>query len=183
MRAPHLPLHYDCYHYHQDGVCTVNGNGSRPSTSLWFVCLPSQAVCLCCAPLAVLTWVTYLPWSTFSSSHPQYRPCPSCTLLSMLTYLPWSTSASFPLPIQAVPLLHAPGSADLSAWVDFSSLRQAALESGARVGVAGPLPQGAFLAALGIERRTSQLMEAAGSDEAREALAAGVEVWDVGQAP
>ena len=54
--------------------------------------------------------------------------------------------------------LEAPGEADLTAHVDFAALAVAARESGAEAW--GPLPQGRFLRALGIERRAEILAAA-----------------------
>ncbi len=53
-------------------------------------------------------------------------------------------------------LLDAPGEADLSAHVDFSSLAATAREAGAAV--FGPVTQGAFLKTLGIVRRAERLI-------------------------
>lgn len=55
-----------------------------------------------------------------------------------------------------VPPLEAPGEADLTAHVDFSSLRRAALAAGALAH--GPVEQGAFLLALGIAARADRLI-------------------------
>ena len=71
--------------------------------------------------------------------------------------------------------LHAPGSADLTAHVDFAALARAARKAGAMV--AGPVPQGMFLARLGLFQRSGQLArhlpprEAAGLIEAAKRLA------------
>jgi NADH dehydrogenase [ubiquinone] 1 alpha subcomplex assembly factor 7 len=54
------------------------------------------------------------------------------------------------------PVLAAPGEADLTAHVDFAAFADAAATAGARVW--GPVPQGAFLAALGIAERAEQLL-------------------------
>ena len=51
-----------------------------------------------------------------------------------------------------------PGSADLTAHVDFGALVRAATAAGARTH--GPLPQGKFLASLGLFQRTHQLARA-----------------------
>src|SRR6185437_3071049 len=51
--------------------------------------------------------------------------------------------------------LSEPGSADLTAHVDFAALAAAAREAGAAVH--GPIPQGKFLAALGLFQRTDRL--------------------------
>ena len=63
-----------------------------------------------------------------------------------------------------VPVLEAPGEADVTAHVDFAALAAAARHGGAAV--YGPRPQGAFLTGLGIEQRCAALMrsepEAAG---------------------
>ena len=52
-------------------------------------------------------------------------------------------------------VLEQPGAADLSAHVDFSRLVEAAVAAGARSH--GPIPQGRFLAALGIDARATAL--------------------------
>ena len=62
-------------------------------------------------------------------------------------------------------VLDDPGSADLSAHVDFSSLAAAARREG--TGVFGPLPQGRFLRALGIEERAARLRRDASDEQAR----------------
>ena len=59
----------------------------------------------------------------------------------------------------------APGEQDLSAHVDFATLAHAATEEGARV--YGPVSQGAFLTALGIEARARALGSAAKLDRDR----------------
>jgi NADH dehydrogenase [ubiquinone] 1 alpha subcomplex assembly factor 7 len=71
--------------------------------------------------------------------------------------------------------LSLPGAADLSAWVDFSALAQAARESGAPVAVHGPVAQGAFLGALGALERAEQLAVAAADAAAAEKAAEGHE--------
>ena len=53
------------------------------------------------------------------------------------------------------PVLESPGSADLSAHVDFSELAEAATRGGAKS--YGPVTQGAFLEALGIAHRAEML--------------------------
>jgi SAM-dependent MidA family methyltransferase len=53
------------------------------------------------------------------------------------------------------PLLASPGTADLSAHVDFAALAEAAERGGAKP--YGPVTQGSFLGALGIEDRAEQL--------------------------
>jgi NADH dehydrogenase [ubiquinone] 1 alpha subcomplex assembly factor 7 len=63
-------------------------------------------------------------------------------------------------------VLSDPGEADLTAHVDFATLAEAAVCTGAVSW--GPVPQGAFLAGLGVEARTERL--AAGVDPDRAAL-------------
>jgi SAM-dependent MidA family methyltransferase len=59
--------------------------------------------------------------------------------------------------------LARPGSVDITAHVDFAALAQSAREAGAAV--QGPLPQGVFLARLGLFSRAAILarMDAAGA--------------------
>jgi NADH dehydrogenase [ubiquinone] 1 alpha subcomplex assembly factor 7 len=66
--------------------------------------------------------------------------------------------------------LAAPGEADLSAQVDFAALARAAARGGARA--FGPVPQGAFLRALGIEARALALIRKAPPEERRAIRAA-----------
>ena len=71
-----------------------------------------------------------------------------------------------------VDILSQPGKTDLSAWVDFAAIRDAAIEVGASV--LGPVDQGAFLKDLGLFQRAEQL--GAGQDPAlRRQLAAAVD--------
>jgi NADH dehydrogenase [ubiquinone] 1 alpha subcomplex assembly factor 7 len=56
---------------------------------------------------------------------------------------------------RAVSVLAAPGTADLSAHVDFAAIARAAREGGAEIH--GPVPQGRFLRALGVEGRLAAL--------------------------
>lgn len=73
-----------------------------------------------------------------------------------------------------VGLLDAPGTADLSARVDFDALRAAArAAAGPAVACHGPLSQARFLLSLGIEARLEALAAAATAPEQRQALAAG----------
>jgi NADH dehydrogenase [ubiquinone] 1 alpha subcomplex assembly factor 7 len=67
--------------------------------------------------------------------------------------------------------LAAAGGADLSAQVDFRALAEAACAGGAAV--YGPVPQGTFLRAFGIEARALRLLERAGPDQ-RRTLRAGL---------
>ncbi|HEX2478345.1 MAG TPA: SAM-dependent methyltransferase [Geminicoccaceae bacterium] len=66
--------------------------------------------------------------------------------------------------------LDAPGTADLTTHVDFRALAAAAAAGGASV--YGPVPQGTFLAALGIHLRTAKLVERATPDQHRALRAA-----------
>lgn len=59
-----------------------------------------------------------------------------------------------------------PGEADLTAHVDFAAMARSARAAGAAVH--GPIEQGEFLRAIGIDARTQALMERAGSDRAGE---------------
>src|SRR5690606_6314258 len=61
-------------------------------------------------------------------------------------------------------VLATPGEADLTAHVDFAAFAEAARATGAAVH--GPLPQGRFLRALGIEVRAEALRRAAAPDPA-----------------
>lgn len=69
-------------------------------------------------------------------------------------------------------ILASPGLADLSAWVDFAILRQAAEAEGAMA--LGPIPQGTFLKAIGLYQRAETLAASAAPDQ-RRALAAAVD--------
>lgn len=72
---------------------------------------------------------------------------------------------------RAVPVLDDPGTADLSAHVDFAALAEAARTAGAVVW--GPVPQGRFLSALGAEARLAALCARATPNQRRE-LESGV---------
>jgi NADH dehydrogenase [ubiquinone] 1 alpha subcomplex assembly factor 7 len=67
--------------------------------------------------------------------------------------------------VRADPLA-APGEADLTAQVDFRAVAEAACAGGAAV--FGPVPQGAFLRAFGIEPRALQLLERARPEQRRD---------------
>ncbi len=60
---------------------------------------------------------------------------------------------------QPVNVFHQPGSADLSHWVDFSAIRRAAKDAGARL--IGPINQGEFLRNIGIIQRSEALAKLA----------------------
>ena len=66
--------------------------------------------------------------------------------------------------------LDEPGTADLTAHVDFSALASAARREGARV--FGPVPQGRFLKTLGIDARAARLRQDASDDQSAEIEAA-----------
>ncbi|HUN47021.1 MAG TPA: SAM-dependent methyltransferase [Stellaceae bacterium] len=68
-------------------------------------------------------------------------------------------------------VLEAPGSADLTAHVDFAAFAAAARAAGA--GVHGPVTQGDFLRALGIEARLARLLRSAAPAQ-RHAIESGV---------
>ena len=70
----------------------------------------------------------------------------------------------------AHPVLKAPGSADLTAHVDFAALARAAVAAGARA--YGPVCQGAWLEALGIVARAETLRRGATPKQAAEVDAA-----------
>ena len=67
-------------------------------------------------------------------------------------------------------VLAEPGTADLTAHVDFESLARAAAEAGARV--YGPIPQGEFLEALGVGVRAEALIASATPAQAADLRAA-----------
>ena len=60
---------------------------------------------------------------------------------------------------QPVDVFYQPGSADLSHWVDFSAIRRAVEEAGARL--IGPITQGEFLLNIGIIQRSEALAKLA----------------------
>jgi len=72
-----------------------------------------------------------------------------------------------------VPPLSSPGQVDVSADVDFTSLAEAALEGSEGVEVHGPVEQGDFLSALGIEERMQQLLRKVKDEEHRKTLESG----------
>jgi NADH dehydrogenase [ubiquinone] 1 alpha subcomplex assembly factor 7 len=74
--------------------------------------------------------------------------------------------------------LAAPGTADLTTHVDFRALAEAASAGGAAV--YGPVPQGTFLATLGVHLRTAKLLERATPDQRRALRAALFRLTDPG---
>jgi NADH dehydrogenase [ubiquinone] 1 alpha subcomplex assembly factor 7 len=76
------------------------------------------------------------------------------------------------------PVLHAPGEADLSSHVDFRALAEAVRDAGAVV--YGPVPQGPFLRAMGIDLRMARLLERATPGQRRELRAALFRLTDGG---
>jgi len=75
--------------------------------------------------------------------------------------------------------LAAPGEADLTAHVDFAALAQAARECGAAVH--GPVPQGRFLASLGLEARAATLLRRADAAQAASIRAAVARLLAAGE--
>ena len=67
-------------------------------------------------------------------------------------------------------VLEDPGTADLTAHVDFSALASAARQAGTNV--FGPVPQGRFLRSLGIDARAARLQQNASADQAADIDAA-----------
>ncbi|KAK3410106.1 hypothetical protein EUGRSUZ_J02136 [Eucalyptus grandis] len=82
-----------------------------------------------------------------------------------------------------VDILDDPGSADLSAYVDFAAVKHSAEEASEDVSVHGPITQCQFLGALGINFRVEALLQNC-TDEQAESLRAGY--WQLvgeGEAP
>ncbi|CAJ1933868.1 unnamed protein product [Sphenostylis stenocarpa] len=71
-----------------------------------------------------------------------------------------------------VNLLDNPGSADLSAYVDFASIKHSAEEASGEVSVHGPITQSQFLGSLGINFRVEALLQNCTKEQA-EALRTG----------
>ncbi|KAF1885412.1 hypothetical protein Lal_00029301 [Lupinus albus] len=71
-----------------------------------------------------------------------------------------------------VDLLDDPGSADLSAYVDFPSIRHSAEEASGEVSVHGPITQSQFLGSLGINYRVEALLQNC-TEEQAESLRTG----------
>ncbi|XP_019454282.1 PREDICTED: protein arginine methyltransferase NDUFAF7 homolog, mitochondrial [Lupinus angustifolius] len=71
-----------------------------------------------------------------------------------------------------VDLLDDPGSADLSAYVDFPSIRHSAEEASGEVSVHGPITQSQFLGSLGINYRIEALLQNC-TEEQAESLRTG----------
>ena len=76
------------------------------------------------------------------------------------------------------PVLATPGEADLSSHVDFRALAEAARDAGAAV--YGPVPQGPFLRAMGIDLRIARLLERATPEQCRQLRAALFRLTDGG---
>lgn len=82
-----------------------------------------------------------------------------------------------------VGILDDPGSADLSAYVDFASIKHSAEETSENVSVHGPITQSQFLGSLGINFRVEALLENC-TEEQAESLRTGY--WQLvgdGEAP
>jgi NADH dehydrogenase [ubiquinone] 1 alpha subcomplex assembly factor 7 len=71
---------------------------------------------------------------------------------------------------QPVDVFYQPGSADLSHWVDFSAIRRATENAGARL--IGPITQGEFLRNIGIIQRSEALAKLADAATRRSLFAA-----------
>ncbi|KAL6007222.1 hypothetical protein ACLOJK_032718 [Asimina triloba] len=71
-----------------------------------------------------------------------------------------------------VNILDDPGSSDLSAYVDFASIRHSAKEDPVNVAVHGPITQSLFLGSLGINFRVEALLQNC-TDEQAESLRTG----------
>jgi len=71
-----------------------------------------------------------------------------------------------------VHILDDPGSADLSAYVDFASIRHSALEASDDISVHGPMTQSQFLGSLGINFRVEALLQNC-TEEQAESLRTG----------
>ena len=85
---------------------------------------------------------------------------------------PYSDSLAAIRKHRFVNVFDLPGTADLSARVDFSALRLAVARSGAETVMHGPIAQAELLGRLGIGVRVQKLLEKANPDEAK-ALIAG----------
>ncbi|KAI5071115.1 hypothetical protein GOP47_0013366 [Adiantum capillus-veneris] len=72
-----------------------------------------------------------------------------------------------------VHVLHDPGKADLSAYVDFAALKHVVKESSVSAEVYGPITQSAFLGMLGINFRVEALLQRAKDDKQAELLKSG----------
>ncbi|XP_021758472.1 protein arginine methyltransferase NDUFAF7 homolog, mitochondrial-like isoform X1 [Chenopodium quinoa] len=72
-----------------------------------------------------------------------------------------------------VPILDVPGTADLSAYVDFEAIRHSAGEASDNVSVYGPITQSQFLGSLGINFRVETLIQNCETEEQAELLQAG----------
>ncbi|KAG2598735.1 hypothetical protein PVAP13_5KG400100 [Panicum virgatum] len=71
-----------------------------------------------------------------------------------------------------VHILDDPGSADLSAYIDFASIRHSALEASDDISVHGPMTQSQFLGSLGINFRVEALLQNC-TEEQAESLRTG----------
>ena len=69
-----------------------------------------------------------------------------------------------------VEIMHEPGKADLSAWVDFGAIARHAAQAG--LAAFGPEEQGSFLKAIGLYHRAEQLATGATAETRREIAAA-----------
>jgi len=85
----------------------------------------------------------------------------------------YGQDAPYPSSVQGIKnhklvgVLESPGEVDLSAWVDFSSVRQAVAQEGGGAAVThGPITQAHFLRSLGIDARLESLLQHASPKQA-----------------
>jgi len=74
---------------------------------------------------------------------------------------------------KAVSPFSSPGQVDISADVDFIALAEAAINASPAVEVHGPVEQGIFLQAMGIQQRARALMSKAQNEEAAKRIESG----------
>lgn len=77
------------------------------------------------------------------------------------------------------PILQDPGDADLTAHVDFATLREAAEDHG--MSVSGPIDQGKFLVRLGLQIRTERLLQHASEEQAMQLISGARRLIDPAQ--
>ncbi|KAJ5143716.1 S-adenosyl-L-methionine-dependent methyltransferase MidA [Penicillium bovifimosum] len=112
-----------------------------------------------------------------SSAHsPSQKKTPSGAALIMdygtLSTIPVNSLRGIKSHEKVAPLSE-PGRVDVSADVDFTSLAEAAIEGSDGVEVHGPVEQGDFLGAMGIEERMRQLLRKVQDEEHRKTLETG----------
>lgn len=111
-----------------------------------------------------------------NTTAPSNKKTPSGAALIMdygtLTTIPINSLRGIKSHEKVAPLSE-PGRVDVSADVDFTSLAEAAIEGSDGVEVHGPVEQGDFLGAMGIEERMRQLLRKVPDDEHRKTLETG----------